>query len=179
MSPSENKQITHYISRKSYSEEETIELGKWIGGMLQPGDHIYLHGEIGTGKTRIAKGIIAQYSGIHLDDVVSPTFTLLNRYGEDRVAFHADFYRIDQPDIEDVGLEIVYEYASVLVVEWPEKMTECPEAALKVSLSYDEGENERIIVFEWRTGSKWDERMSDIEEFSQITKNHGISHQVN
>jgi tRNA threonylcarbamoyladenosine biosynthesis protein TsaE len=178
MSPSENKRITHCITRKTCSEEETIELGKWIGGMLQSGDHIYLHGEIGTGKTRIAKGIIAQYTGIHPDDVISPTFTLLNRYGESNVAFHADFYRLDQPDIEDVGLEMAYEYGSVLVVEWPEKMTECQDASLTVSLSYDEGENERVIVFEWETRSKWDELMSNIGEVFSNNKESWISYQV-
>jgi len=164
MQPDQHSIGPRQIFRNTRSEEETVELGRWIGTMLQPGDHVYLHGELGTGKTRLAKGIIAQYAGIHPDDVVSPTFTLLNRYGEVHEIFHADLYRIEWPDVEDIGLEIVSETDSVLVLEWPEKMRDLHHASLRVTLSYGQGEDERSISLEWMTQSLWDDRMQQQQD---------------
>ncbi len=154
---------------KSCSESETIELGRSIGRLLTPGDVIYLFGEMGTGKTRIAKGVINAATHTPLDEINSPTFTLINRYQGDLLVYHADLYRIANDELEDVGIEMVEESQGALVVEWAEKVPRLDEHALRIRLSHTNDENVRMIVLEYAEKSSWSSRlwntsMSDGEE---------------
>jgi tRNA threonylcarbamoyladenosine biosynthesis protein TsaE len=146
----------------SSSEEETIQLGRTIGRILQPGDTIMLVGELGSGKTRIAKGIVSAAAGVSPDDVVSPTFTLINRFDGDFPVHHADLYRVEGGEVDGLGLEDAIEEGGAVVIEWAEKIPEPEEDALKV-LMYDmDRTDSRRIVFEWLHGGSWDRRMDSI-----------------
>jgi len=114
--------------------DETFALGRWLGRMLaenrRGGDPVYLVllcGELGAGKTLFAKGL-AQGLGVEdIDDVVSPTFTLVNEYPlpDGRSFHHVDLYRIDDPDqCEGIGLReiLTLDNGSVCAVEWAEKV---------------------------------------------------------
>ncbi|MGB9617287.1 MAG: tRNA (adenosine(37)-N6)-threonylcarbamoyltransferase complex ATPase subunit type 1 TsaE [Desulfomonilaceae bacterium] len=160
---------TKTSSITSCSESETIELGRKIGRLLAPGDVVYLFGDMGTGKTRLAKGLINAATNTPLDDINSPTFTLINRYQGDVAVYHADLYRLERGELEDIGMEMVEESQGALVVEWAEKIPKLDENALRIYLRHANEENVRIIVLEWAQESSWssrlwDRRTSDDEE---------------
>lgn len=97
------------------------DFGARIAGRLQPGDVVALSGGLGTGKTTLARAIIAQlgYAG----EVPSPSFTIIETYDPPAVRLplvHADFYRLAQPqEAEEIGLDDYREGAAMLA-EWPD-----------------------------------------------------------
>jgi len=85
--------------------------------LLKPGDIITLNGELGAGKTCLAKGI-ARGMGI-AGHVTSPTFTLINEYAGKIPLFHLDVYRLGSPDeLEDLGYEEYFYGSGVTLIEW-------------------------------------------------------------
>ena len=106
---------------RSTSAHATIELGARIGGVARPGDLICLWGDLGAGKTQVAKGI-ARGLGI-TDTVNSPTFILMNEYAGRLPLFHVDLYRLaDAGDALAGGVVDDRQSDGVTVVEWPERM---------------------------------------------------------
>lgn len=144
------------------SEEETIQLGRSIGRILKPGDTILLVGELGSGKTRLAKGIVSAATGVSPDEVVSPTFTLINRFENDFPVHHADLYRVDGGEIYELGLEDALEEGGAVVVEWAEKIPEPEEDALKVFMYDVDLTDLRRIVLDWLQGGPWDPRIGTV-----------------
>ena len=118
--------------RETYSEQETFELGKEIGESAQSGDVFTLEGDLGVGKTIFTKGL-AYGLGVR-EDVVSPTFTIVQEYEDGRLPFyHFDVYRIgDVEEMEEVGFEDYIMGDGVSLIEWanlieeilPEKRTD-------------------------------------------------------
>jgi tRNA threonylcarbamoyladenosine biosynthesis protein TsaE len=107
----------------SRSPEETVALAEALAAEEPPLPHYYLEGELGAGKTLFAKGVARHY-GVDPSLVVSPTFSLVNRYGGGRrVIYHLDLYRIEsERELRELGIEELEQEDSVLVVEWAEKM---------------------------------------------------------
>ncbi len=101
----------------SNSPEETLALGGKIGGALRGQEIILLCGELGAGKTLLAKGIAAAL-GIDPNEVVSPSFTLMNRYQGNFLLFHIDLYRLGEKI--DNGLPEIDDHIDegIIVVEW-------------------------------------------------------------
>jgi tRNA threonylcarbamoyladenosine biosynthesis protein TsaE len=103
--------------------EATARLGEDLAGLLNGGEIILLYGSLGSGKTCFTQGLCR---GLAVSqDVVSPTFTLVNTYTGRLVVHHLDFYRIAPgADLADVGvpdiLDQVWDRTAVAVVEWPE-----------------------------------------------------------
>jgi tRNA threonylcarbamoyladenosine biosynthesis protein TsaE len=104
----------------SNTPDETFKIGEKIGEKLQGREIILLSGELGAGKTLITKGIAAGMD-INPDDVVSPTFTIMNRYEGKFFMYHIDLYRLGEnlkgiksglPEIDDNIDE------GVIVIEW-------------------------------------------------------------
>ncbi len=147
------------VCLKCSSESETIDFGKKIGALSVPGDHIYLYGALGTGKTRIAKGIINAATNTPIDDINSPTFTLMNRYQGHHVVYHADLYRVESYDLEGIGIEMIEESDGILVVEWAEKMNLPSNQVLRIYLEHTDDENVRTITLEWNLDSSWSTRL--------------------
>jgi tRNA threonylcarbamoyladenosine biosynthesis protein TsaE len=107
----------------SRSPEETIAIGKSLAEENPLCPAYYLEGDLGAGKTLLTKGI-ASFYGVDPSIVVSPTFAIVNRYGEgSRVVYHVDLYRIErESELDELGLEEMEEEAALLVVEWAEKL---------------------------------------------------------
>lgn len=101
----------------------TAALGEKLSGLLQGGEIILLHGSLGAGKTCFTQGLCR---GLAVrQDVVSPTFTLVNSYQGRLDVHHLDFYRIEpDADLMDIGVPEILDQAddglAVVVVEWPD-----------------------------------------------------------
>jgi tRNA threonylcarbamoyladenosine biosynthesis protein TsaE len=103
------------------SEEETIALGRRLGSEIAHGV-VLLIGNLGAGKTTLAKGIVEGRNGTPVDEVSSPTFTLIHQYGKDVPVFHIDLYRLDETrEVEGLGLEELFASGSVILLEWAER----------------------------------------------------------
>ncbi len=108
----------------THSTDETIQCGREIGAHLKPPILILLSGDLGAGKTTLAKGIVSGLGAATEEEVTSPTFTLVHKYERGARAYHIDLYRItDAHDLETLGLEDVFAEDAVVLVEWPEKLT--------------------------------------------------------
>jgi tRNA threonylcarbamoyladenosine biosynthesis protein TsaE len=104
---------------QSRSPQETSELGERLGALLQPGDVVLLSGELGAGKTVFVQGIAR---GLGFEGrVSSKSFVLLGEYQGRVKLYHADLYRLEEPEqVAELALEEVCA-DGVLVVEWPER----------------------------------------------------------
>ena len=110
---------------RTRSEEETIALGRALARSLAPGA-ILLIGNLGAGKTTLAKGIVEGLNAAPADEVSSPTFTLIHQYGqtgsETAPVYHIDLYRLDEArQVESLGLEDLFASGSPVLLEWAER----------------------------------------------------------
>jgi tRNA threonylcarbamoyladenosine biosynthesis protein TsaE len=107
----------------THSAEETIAYGRSLAAELSPPLIVLLRGDLGAGKTTLAKGIAEGFGAARAEDVTSPTFTLVHEYRGPRVTlFHIDLYRIDTPrELETLGLDDLVAPNSILLIEWGEK----------------------------------------------------------
>ncbi|HMO57318.1 MAG TPA: tRNA (adenosine(37)-N6)-threonylcarbamoyltransferase complex ATPase subunit type 1 TsaE [Roseiflexaceae bacterium] len=149
----------------STSVEETIAFGKRLGACLRPGDLVVLSGELGAGKTHLAKGIIA---GLGSTDLVnSPSYVLINQYRagpQHRRAkiYHADLYRLeDTADLATIGLTDVWEGDEFCVIEWPERAADAlPAERLQVELVEHVPDQRRIRLT--AHGARYRQRLAAI-----------------
>jgi tRNA threonylcarbamoyladenosine biosynthesis protein TsaE len=146
----------------SSSEEETIRLGEALGTILKPLDRVLMIGKLGSGKTRLAKGVISTATGVSQNEVVSPTFTLINRFEGDFPVYHADLYRIESDQIDGIGLEDTLEDGGALIIEWAEKAVRFEEDPLAIFIEYGDEEDFRNIVFQWSDNGSWPERIVEV-----------------
>jgi len=96
--------------------------GARLAGLLQRGDAILLSGDLGAGKTTLARGVIAAAAGV--EDAPSPTYTLVQSYeGADGfLLLHADLYRLeDAGELEELGIGEALDHGAVLI-EWPGRL---------------------------------------------------------
>ena len=139
-------QLSKFLSD---SLPKTREIGHFIAKSLKPGDVVCLHGDLGAGKTHLAKGI-ASYFGIDDDEVQSPTFTIINEYqGKDIPVYHFDFYRIGDPrEALRMGIEEYFYGEGICMIEWPSKISEyIPDQAINVHMHHRGGHNREILVY--------------------------------
>src|SRR5689334_18665745 len=80
---------------RTASEEETIALGERLAREFKPGTVVLLIGNLGAGKTTLAKGIVKGLHAAPAEEVSSPTFTLIHEYGTPPAVYHIDLYRLD------------------------------------------------------------------------------------
>ena len=106
----------------------------WIAPRLNKGDWLLLSGDLGAGKTELARCIIRQIFGVHTD-VPSPTFTLIQHYESPEIKLlHTDLYRLESSE-EIAELGLLDETDSIVLVEWPEKLgAYMPEKAVTIHL---------------------------------------------
>ena len=129
---------------RTRSEEETIALGEQIAAMLPPMAVVLLIGNLGAGKTTLAKGIVKGLGAASPEEVASPTFTLIHEYG-DRV-YHIDLYRLEtDAQLATLGLEELFDREAVVLIEWGERFPALmPAERFEIRLEA-EGENGRRI----------------------------------
>lgn len=108
------------------SLKETEAFGKEFASTLKPGHVVLLYGDLGAGKTSLAKGIA---SGLGItSDITSPTFTLMNTYNTSanniKTMVHIDTYRLkDEHDLLEIGVEdYLGKPHTICLIEWPEKI---------------------------------------------------------
>jgi tRNA threonylcarbamoyladenosine biosynthesis protein TsaE len=129
------------------SPEETFELGEKLGETLQGGEVILLEGGLGAGKTLFTKGILNALN-FDIDEVTSPSFTLVNRYDAKFTVYHLDLWRIESNAAFAVGLdEILEDEQAVVIIEWSERLGDfsIKNKVINVKIEGD-GDNERIIT---------------------------------
>ncbi len=129
----------------THSEAETTRAGVELAADLAPGDVVLLIGDLGLGKTVLARGIAAGL-GVDPSEVHSPTFTLVNQYRGRIPVHHVDLYRIDrESDMGELGLEEILGGEGVAIVEWGERLGRYGvRDALEISF-VDRGGTEREI----------------------------------
>ena len=138
-------------ARRTASEEETIALGQELARWLPPRAVVLLIGELGAGKTTLAKGIVASLGAARPEDVSSPTFTLIHEYGTQPKVYRVDLYRLEQRrELASLGLDELLEREAVILVEWGERFPDLwPPERIEVHLRALEGDQREIRV-EWR-----------------------------
>ncbi len=118
----------------THSAAETRALGAQLARLLNGGDVLLLKGDMGAGKSELARGI-ARGLGI-TGPVPSPSFTILNAYDEGRVPFHHfDWYRVnDASELTESGLDEIIGQG-ITVIEWPERAPSLwPEDRLEIAI---------------------------------------------
>jgi tRNA threonylcarbamoyladenosine biosynthesis protein TsaE len=143
---------------RTTSAAETIALGERLGRVAERGDQLCLWGDLGAGKTQLAKGIAR---GLDIDATVnSPTFILMNEYAGRLPLFHVDLYRlVDAADALAGGVIDDRQIDGVTVVEWPDRMGDVlPAGRLDVVIDGSGDEPREIEVV------TTDERLSRLVE---------------
>lgn len=142
------------LTLTTHSPEETLRLGERLGRRLQAGDVILLRGELGAGKSVLARGM-ARGLGVQ-GPLPSPSFpVLLVHEGASLPLYHMDLYRLHDPDeLYAMGLEeFLLGGQGVCLVEWPDRAPEAmPQRALEIALNYGPAENQRQVTFTPRGG---------------------------
>jgi tRNA threonylcarbamoyladenosine biosynthesis protein TsaE len=130
------------------SPEETMALGRELAAGLCPPCLVLLKGELGSGKTTLAKGIVAGLGAAREEEVTSPSFTLVHEYGGDRKVFHVDLYRIENSrELATLGLEELWSEDAIVIVEWGEKLWDnAPAPRIVIQMEYTSSEERRITV---------------------------------
>ena len=121
------------------------QFGGCLAAVLQKGDIIRLEGDLGAGKTELARAVIQARASAAID-VPSPTFTLVQIYELPGInLLHADLYRLGDPsEVAELGLFDDTDCA-VLIEWWSRAEAALPEPGLVISLEQGDGEDERIV----------------------------------
>lgn len=135
---------------ETHSAAETRALGEQLAQALKAGDVVLLEGELGAGKSELARGV-AKGLGV-TETVTSPSFTILNVYESGRVPlYHFDWYRLeDAEELYEMGLDEYLGGDGIALVEWPGRCPEAvPERHMRIRFEQT-GENVRRIEIEGR-----------------------------
>jgi tRNA threonylcarbamoyladenosine biosynthesis protein TsaE len=134
----------------SRSTDETIARGKELASRLRPPLLVLLSGELGAGKTTLAKGIISGLGAAAEEEITSPTFTLVHTFSGPVKVYHVDLYRVDGvQEFDSLGLEDLFSEPAIVLIEWPERMrlrTDWP--VLRIDLQHVDEETRRITANE-------------------------------
>lgn len=135
--------LYNYLVMKTYTKDETIELGERFGKLLSKGTFVALKGDLAGGKTTFTKGI---GKALNIKQVInSPTFTILKIYNGDLTLYHIDAYRLENNEY-DLGIS-EYEDEGITIVEWPEYyQSYLPKDYIEVDFKYID-DNTREINF--------------------------------
>ncbi|MGZ4678173.1 MAG: tRNA (adenosine(37)-N6)-threonylcarbamoyltransferase complex ATPase subunit type 1 TsaE [Acidimicrobiia bacterium] len=147
----------------SPSAGTTFAIGRAAAAVMQAGDVVVLTGDLGAGKTVLAKGIAA---GLGVTEpVVSPTFALVREYAGRLPIHHLDVYRLDRvQEAIDLGLDELLD-DGVVIVEWGEGVRELlPGDRLEITLAFDDADEERRHVTLDAIGPTWAVRLGELQD---------------
>ena len=141
---------------ETHSEEETRALGRELAAKLPSGAVVLLIGELGAGKTTLAKGIVEGLGAADAADVSSPTFTLIHEYGDPVTVYHVDLYRLDTAEeARRLGLEDLFEQRAIVLIEWGERFPELlPPERIEIRLRHLREDSREIEVSNYRRTGK-------------------------
>lgn len=134
------------LNLSSASPAETRALGEALGRVLQDGDFVGLVGELGAGKTELARGI-ARGAGVPDEQVTSPSFAIVHQHRGRLPLTHADLYRLTGPaDLDGTGFHELRDGPGATLVEWVDRVPgAAPPDALRIVLE-EPGEDRRELV---------------------------------
>ena len=141
-------QVQGLLDVVTHSPEETLAFGRKLARELQAPCLVLLEGELGSGKTTLAKGIVAGLGAAREEEVTSPSFTLVHEYGRDSKVFHLDLYRVESAqELATLGLDDLWAQDAIVIVEWGEKLWDNPPAPrVRIQLEHITSDERRITV---------------------------------
>ena len=142
-----------YLTR---SEAETMRFASALAGMLDAGDTVLLEGDLGAGKSVMARGV-ARALGI-AGAMPSPSFTILIPYEGTKKLYHFDLYRLADPDeFYAAGLDEFIGGDGIALVEWPQMAELSIEPSLEMTIRRGNGDDDRFIEINNRGVRGYDE----------------------
>lgn len=135
----------HY---RTESEEETITLGAQFGAAWTAPKVVLLIGNLGAGKTTLAKGIAEGAGATNRNEVSSPTFPLIHEYGDPVRVYHVDLYRLDTlEEVATLGLDEILDREALVLLEWAERFPEIlPQDRVEIRISALSGGSRELQV---------------------------------
>jgi len=132
----------------SSSEDETFRIARNLAESASLPAHILLYGDLGAGKTTFTRGLAMGFGIETVDDVSSPTFTLINQYRGRIKIYHIDLYRVENGKLDGLGLEDIFDDPrAAVIVEWAERLGDFPTpGATHVYLKYIDESTRSIDV---------------------------------
>ncbi len=133
---------------ETHSDEETQALGRQLAAQFPQQAVVLLIGELGAGKTTLAKGIVEGRGAASADDVGSPTFTLIHEYGQPVSVYHVDLYRLETTEqVRRLGLEDLFAQSALVLIEWGDRFPELiPDNRIEIRLNHKGGSDREIEV---------------------------------
>ena len=143
----EADQQHHFRPRLVHNLEAMQDIGRGLATRLDAGDILCLHGELGAGKSALARAIITEFCR-DIDDIPSPTFTLVQPYlaKSGFEVWHLDLYRLDrEEEVLALGIEEAF-FEACCLIEWPDRIkTLLPDSAMHLYLGFGADEESRIL----------------------------------
>jgi len=132
----------------STSEQQTYDFAKELATNLKLPAHILLYGDLGAGKTLFSKGLADGFGVADVDEVSSPTFTLINQYAGRVKVYHVDLYRIETGALDGLGLEEIFDDPNAaVIIEWADRLGSFDTSgAVRVFLSYVDDHSRKIEI---------------------------------
>lgn len=132
---------------KLKDETATQRFGATLGSLLQPGDVLALIGDLGVGKTRLAQAIAAALD-VPVEEVNSPTFSLIQEYRGRCLLRHCDSYRLRDPaEFADLGLDELFGMDGIAIVEWADRvLDDLPRERIEIRIIADEVTSRSMTV---------------------------------
>ena len=131
------------------SDEATVDLGRFLAReVLPPRGVVLLIGNLGAGKTTLAKGIAEGRNAAAADEVSSPTYTLIHEYGDPVTVYHIDLYRLDTAEeVAGLGLDELFDRDALVLIEWGERFPELlPPSRTEIRIDRTGPDERRITV---------------------------------
>jgi tRNA threonylcarbamoyladenosine biosynthesis protein TsaE len=130
------------------TEEDTIRLGASMAAAWPRPCCVLLIGNLGAGKTTLAKGIAEGLGVARREDVSSPTFPLIHEYGDSGEMYHVDLYRLEtEAEVESLGLDELFARPAIVVLEWAERFPRLlPPERIEIRIDAQPDETRRLEV---------------------------------
>ena len=132
----------------SQSAEQTIARGKELASQMRAPLLVLLRGELGAGKTTLAKGIISGLGAAAEEEITSPTFTLVHAFSGPVKVYHVDLYRVEGvQEFDSLGLEDLFAEPAIVLIEWPERMRLRTDwSVLRIDLEHIAEDERKITI---------------------------------
>ena len=137
------------LALESHSPEQTERLGAALADLLPPGTVVALRGDLAAGKTCFVRGLASRFAA--RENVSSPTFTIVNQYGDRPRLYHVDLYRLSgAEELADIGYEDLFEPDGICAVEWAERAGRLlPPRRVEIYFEHVDESSRRLILTDY------------------------------